>query len=922
MHRKPLSAALALLAVVAVLGGCSGPSEAELLASAKGLLEKRDRAAAVVQLKNVLQKNPESGEARLLLGRALLDGGDGAAALIELERAHNLKYSDDEVLPWLSQAMIATGQSKKMTELYGGLTLGTPKATAQLKAVVAAGYAVLGRLDRSEEALNAALAADSRNVPARLQMARLVAGKGQYDQSMAQVDALITDEPRLHDAWLLKAQLLWFGKRDIPGATKAFEQALAIEPRFQDAHSALATMLFEQRDIPAFKQRVADMRKALPEKPETRYYEAQVAILDGDYRNARNLIQQLLRGSPQNVRVLQLAATLELVGGSTLVAESYLKRVLEVAPQMVAPRRLLAQTHLRSGEPDKALAVLRPLVEGERVRSEDLSLTAEAHLHAGDPGRAEEYFRRAAKLNPDAVNVRTALALTQLSKGNVEGGFAELEALAAGRADSTYADIALISARMHRSEFGAALKAVDRLQGKIPDDALPYLLRGRLLAQGGERAKARESFEQALKRDPSHFAAVTALASLDMAERKPDDARRRYQNILDREPKNQRAMVALAQIMSLTGAKPEEVADLLAKAVAADPDDASPRVAQIDYFLANNDRRSAKAAAEAGAAALPNDPAMLDAVGRVQLAQGDTQQAIASFGKAAAVQPGSARAQIRLAEAFRTIRDFDNATKALNRALELSPQSVAAQRGLVMVALARKRYPEAMVIAQKLQKERPAESIGWQLQSDIHAFQNEWQPAIAAMRESFKRAPSSDAALRMIDLMVNGDRLGDADAFVSSWLKDRPGDARVLFHLAGAQLLRRDFPRAEARFREVLALRPDDAVSMNNLAWLLVQQKKPGAIPLAERALQLAPEEPRAMDTLAMALAADGQVPKALEWQRKAVAKAPEEAVYRLGLARLLIKQGDKGLAREELDNVSKLDKALDGEVAELRKGL
>ena len=56
-----------------------------LVASAKEYLAKNDRNAAVIQLKNALQKNPDLAEARFLLGKALLEtgeiagGGEGAA---------------------------------------------------------------------------------------------------------------------------------------------------------------------------------------------------------------------------------------------------------------------------------------------------------------------------------------------------------------------------------------------------------------------------------------------------------------------------------------------------------------------------------------------------------------------------------------------------------------------------------------------------------------------------------------------------------------------------------------------------------------------------------------------------------------------------------------------------------------------------
>ena len=87
----------ALLLSLAFAAGCGDSPEA-MLASAKDYLAKNDHAAATIQLKNVLAKNPDSGEARFLLGRALLDGGDPVAAEVELRKASELKYSADQIL--------------------------------------------------------------------------------------------------------------------------------------------------------------------------------------------------------------------------------------------------------------------------------------------------------------------------------------------------------------------------------------------------------------------------------------------------------------------------------------------------------------------------------------------------------------------------------------------------------------------------------------------------------------------------------------------------------------------------------------------------------------------------------------------------------------------------------------------------------
>ncbi|HOL65497.1 MAG TPA: hypothetical protein PLB97_09240, partial [Accumulibacter sp.] len=62
MRRATASALLAALLLV----GCGADKPENALASAKEFLAKNDRKAAVVQLKNALQGNPDYAEARFL----------------------------------------------------------------------------------------------------------------------------------------------------------------------------------------------------------------------------------------------------------------------------------------------------------------------------------------------------------------------------------------------------------------------------------------------------------------------------------------------------------------------------------------------------------------------------------------------------------------------------------------------------------------------------------------------------------------------------------------------------------------------------------------------------------------------------------------------------------------------------------------
>jgi Tfp pilus assembly protein PilF len=61
-------------------------------------------------------------------------------------------------------------------------------------------------------------------------------------------------------------------------------------------------------------------------------------------------------------------------------------------------------------------------------------------------------------------------------------------------------------------------------------------------------------------------------------------------------------------------------------------------------------------------------------------------------------------------------------------------------------------------------------------------------------------------------------------------------DAVFRFYLGDVAVHQQQFVQAEARYRAVLLSQPDNALAMNNIAWLLQKQSKPGAMELAEKA--------------------------------------------------------------------------------------
>ncbi len=898
-----LRLAACTLLMAPLLIGCGEKPEA-LLASAKSYLEKNDKKAAIIQIKNALQADPNLAEARYLLGVALLESGDAIGAEAELRKAIELNYPRDTALPQLAKTLLAQGQAKKVIEQFTNVHLEQPAAQASLQFTLAGAYAAQGQVERSDESLNASLQADAAFPPALLERARHMAGERNFEGAQALVAEVLAKTPKSPEAWKLKGDIHWLGQNLSDDALADYRQALANKPDYFPGHTALITLLLQQSNLDAAAAQLEKLQKLAPNHPRTQYLSALLAFQKKDFKSAREQLQVPLKTLPSNLPLLQLAGTTELQLNNLPQAQEYLGKALALNPALTLTRRQLVAVLLRSGQAAKALSTLTPALEQADLSPDLLALAGEVYLQNGDLAKSEEYFARSSAQAPQDVKKKTSLALVHLIGGATDSALDELRHISVEDSGVT-ADLALISAHMKRRQFDPALKAIDVLQQKQPAKALAPYLRARVMLAKQDATGARRDLERAVSLDPVYFPAVANLAALDLADQKPAEAKKRFEALLLKDPKNESALLALADLAAKRGAPPDEVAKLIGNAVAANPQNTRPRLLLVEYYLQRNDFKNASSAAQSAAAALPNDTQIIDALGRAQYASGDFNQTVVTYKRLTDLLPQSAMSYGRLAEAQMATKDNAAAGASLRKAIALQPDFLQAQRALIALHIAENKLPLALEVARSVQVQRPREEAGYVLEGDVNAYAKEWDNATIAYRAGLKQVSTTTLAMKLHTALQSGGKNADAERLAQSWSKDHPKDAAFAFYLGDRAMLRKDYSSAEKQYALVIKLQPDNAVALNNLAWVSGQLKHDGALAYAQRALALAPDQPVILDTLATLHSEGGNHRQAIEMQTKATQLQPRNLMLKFNLAKVYLKAGEKDLAKKTLDELA-----------------
>jgi cellulose synthase operon protein C len=881
------------------------------LDKAARLLAGGEPQSAMLELKSLLQKAPELAEARLLLGRVHLTLNDPASAEAEFGRALQAGLPLPTVAAPLADALLAQGRGREVIDRLAALQPGDAAEAAALQTTVARAHLQAGDPTQARAALARAQRIVPNHPPSKLVEARLLAGAGDFKAAQSLVDEVLARDPRHGPGWALKGDLLRV-QPDAASAAQAdaaYGQALAADPRLLQAHEGRVTVRLRMGDLPAARSAWSAMSSAHPGNGVTAYLDVVLSLKEGQPERARDAAQRLLQAGAESAQLRVLAGQAAAQLGSWAQAQAHFGKAVALAPADAVPRLHLALAWLRQGQPSRALETLQPLLAAKSGQDQAWALAAQAHLAQGEFGRASAAFERALRAAPDNVALRAQRAQAAVLAGRPEQGLSELMSLA--QADpGTTADLALITQHLGTRSYDQALRAIDGMARKAPQLPLVHLLRGQVALARQDLPGARSHLQQALTLNPSDGTALRLLAQIDVADGKPQAAVDRFEAVLQRDPGQVFALLGVVEFGRLSGLAPKELLARLEPALRAQPSEPRLRLAQIDLQRRAGDLPGALASAQAAAAALPDDPAIAEQRALLLQAAGDRNQAVSAWRRLAALPALPAGMDLRVAMALRALGAGAEAQEQVSAALKADPASPQAHRVAVADALQQGRPEQALELARQLQRRRPDEALGFELEGDAHSAQRQWDRAVAAYGKALTRREVGTAAVGMHVSLLQTKGPAEAARFQQARLKSHPDDAGYRVFLARQALAAGDVDAAEAHFRRVIELRPDSALAHNNLAHLLWKHGRPGGLPLAERAVVLAPQVPAFLDTLAMLLAANGQTERAVQTQRRALDLAADSPALRLNLVRLLVKAGDAAAAGDELAPLLRADAA------------
>jgi len=663
-------------------------------------------------------------------------------------------------------------------------------------------------------------------------------------------------------------------KHDANRALLQFLNAAQATPRNAEVYYQLARAYLTAGDL---KKGVMSLRRALELDPKHAAAQLRLAQLETGandpevLKDAQQRLQSLLQYAPEDPDALHALALTELKLEAPEDAVQHLQQALMAAPDDLVLTVTLAQAKLQQKDYRGAEQILKSACEKAPKSADAATLLGRFYVAQQRYAEAEQEFRKALALTPDDKAALLNLATLQDQTGRKQ------------EAEENYKRLSSFPDKLVNPDYGIflfqegkkeeAIREFERLARQDPNDRMA---RTRLVAayQASNRlAEAEKLLADALKKNPNDLDALLQRGELLIGVEKYPEAEADLNKVLHLKPDSPEVHYALAKLYQATG-KAQMQRQEFNETLRLNPFLLSVRLEAAKALIADREGAAALDLLNGAPQSQRDLISVLEqrnwaliATRRVSEARNGVDRGLAS----------ARTPDLLLQDAVLKISDkrYVEARQSLHEALGKNPEEFRALQLLVRSYVAQKQVSGAVGEIRTYAAEHPKSAAAQfflgrlLIETGDRAGGQRAMSAAKALDPEFTRA---DLSLAQINLLQANwkDARQELDALLST--KGENSTARQW--LGMLEVSQGNPTAAIADFRKVLESQPNNAIALNNLAFLLAENSQAAeALKYAERAVEMAPDRPEFEGTLGWVLYRKGLFDAAVMHLQSAVSK-------------------------------------------------
>lgn len=400
--------------------------------------------------------------------------------------------------------------------------------------------------------------------------------------------------------------------------------------------------------------------------------------------------------------------------------------------------------------------------------------------------------------------------------------------------------------------------------GSAEDRAKGYYQSGMEYLQNKDYAKAAIEFRNAIKLDENYADAWLGMALIEQQAQNWDRFYGDLRKVLEIDPKNLRALVAMATLLSLSGDYAGALKSINEAAI-QQPDNADVRALKASVLYKLDDKAGAIAEAQAALKQKPNHPEASLILVADQLAKGDGEAALKTVDGVIAANPGNLALYLMKLRVLEKTGDVARQESGIRELVAAFPDKKEYRQALSSFLASNGKTGQAEKELRETLTANPEDSdLGLELVRFLltsrgdAAARAELQGLIAASKQPFPYQ------MALADLDLNHKRESDAEALLRGMAQslgiNENGIAarlRLSAYLLGA----RRFTEAQVFIDEVIKNDAQNAEGLTQRALLLIETGKvDDAINDLRTALNNDPKNANVHQMLASAYERNGQI--------------------------------------------------------------
>lgn len=848
------------LSITLAITACSERVSVEShLVSAKSYLSQNKINESIIELKNAIRADNKNGEARFLLGQTYLNLGDGAAAVKELERAHQYNYAANKVLPLLARAYILTDSDIDVLALSDAATKLVGEEQSHFLAYKTLAELRSEKLEQAKESVALAQSLGQQSLYSMLALAYLELSESNYDEVKTLILRILSIDAKQVDALMLQGQVSMVTK-DYEQAATSFKEYLNLQPRSGIVQLLLADALLKSGQDDEAEKYADSILAQVDSQPFAHYIKAMVAFNRKTFDKASEHAELALSAKFNQFNLKLVAGASAFYLKNWQQSHRHLSSIIKFLPKDHQARRMLAVTQLELGLVDEISATIGDFEGGKTGDAQFLSSMSYKLLELGATDEAKQLLAHTSTSAGD--NARQGILKLMM---NDPSGIQNLEEAIALDPEFIEAELALAYAALQNNDLSKARDIAIKWQNNYPEKAGGYNLMASIAIKEKKYEKAEASLKQSLAKEPDNLFALTEQLRSAREQKNESLSQKRVDYLISLVPNNNKVLrhyfgvyhneMALAKLQDAYQANKADTKKALL-------------VAEAMVSLAQYKEAETLLTSIAETPKLPKRYWQLVIFNyKKQNEIEKVQQTLESWSKAS---PYHVEPVVLLADLHASRGNNDRALNVVKRGLTYHKDNVVLQLIKMQLLLNSQQIVPAKNLYKTLATADINESLKQGLLGRIFLIEEEYAQAVPKLSELYKVYPSSQNAVYLARAYIGDEKEPKGIEMLEHYLTIDPNDNRIKTMLAG-MYLEDDTSKAIGVYEDVVQKQPKNVIAHNNLAWLYLEQNKiEQSLKHAKEAFTLAPQIANIADTYGKVLLKSGDKRAALKYASKA----------------------------------------------------